>query len=311
MNVIGFTNDSRKHCDPVEQVAANVYVGQIDAKTGRLKDRERVTLNTRRDFPHAWMPDSQTVLFESNRNGDWQIFKQRLGESDAEQVVLGSATDVMPQVSPDGQWVLFLHNPRYLRTGDSQWSKRVWTLMRVPASGGQSQPVPAGEAVEEYQCAGPGGKRCVLRALENGQFVLYDLDPVRGQGRELTRVAAQRYIFGDWGVSPDGSKVALPDHNSPRCTFRVVDLDHSDGPEIIRSYADIPTLVSVYWATGRPGWYIAVFSSGMELRFLDVKGHGQRLLESDVPTWPLISPDGRKLAFVGGSVDSDIWTLDR
>jgi len=217
----------------------------------------------------------------------------------------------MPQVSPDGQWILFLHNPRYLPTGDTQSSKRVWTLMRVPAAGGQPQPIPGGEAVEEYQCAEPGGRRCVLRALENGHFVFYDLDPVHGKGRELTRVAAHRYIFGDWGVSPDGSYAALPDHNSPRCTFRVIDLDHSDSREIIRSYADIPTLVSVYWATGRRGWYIAVFSSGMELRYLDVKGRSQRLWESDVPTWPLISPDGRKLAFVGGFVDSNIWTLDR
>jgi len=58
MNVIGVTSDGRNIVMLLNRwQQSNVYVDQIDPKTARLKHEERLTFNTRRDFPHAWMPD--------------------------------------------------------------------------------------------------------------------------------------------------------------------------------------------------------------------------------------------------------------
>jgi Tol biopolymer transport system component len=290
----------------------DVYVGEIEPRTMGLTHVERLTFNTTKDFPHAWTPDSQSVLFESDRTGDWQIFKQTMGSADAEPVAFGSKWAVMPHVSPDGQWILYLQNPRYVQASDLPTSKRVWSLMRVPIGGGQPQQVLGQNEVEEYECAAPQGKRCVLRSLENGQFVFYELDPIRGKGRELTRVKARHNIFGDWGLSPDGSFVAIPDHDAPRCVFRIVDLDNPDKHETELVVDALPALTAVSWAAGRPGWFISMpLAAGVELRYVDEKGHSSRVWESAVPTWPIASPDGQRLAFVDGSADSNVWMLDR
>jgi hypothetical protein len=147
-----------------------------------------------------------------------------------------------------------------------------------------------------------GGKRCVLRKEENGQFIFYELDPIRGALRELTRVGARRAIFADWGLSPDGRFAALPDHDASPSRFRIVDLDRPEDREREILVDGIPTLISVTWATGRPGWYVAAgdLSAGMKIRYVNEQGRSWRLWETAGPTWSVPSGDGRHLAFVDG-----------
>jgi eukaryotic-like serine/threonine-protein kinase len=290
----------------------DVYVGGTTSNPLQLTEVRRLTFNTTPDFPHSWMADSRTVVFESNRNGDWQIFKQQLDDSDGEVAVHGSKWDVMPQVSPDGKWILYLHDPRFLPYSAGQPSKRVWKLMRATASGGDSQAVPGGDSTEEFQCAAVGGRRCVWRTEQDGQFVFYDLDPVQGKGRLLRRVVANRGLFGDWSLSPQGNLVALPDHDSFPASFRIIDLEHPENHEIEHRLAGISTIASVTWATGRPGWFVAAkLFAGLEILYVDERGSVTSLLETAGDTWSVPSPDGRHLAFVDGSIDSNAWKLQR
>ena len=74
------------------------------------------------------------------------------------------------------------------------------------------------------------GKRCVLRTTVAGQyFAFYELDPVRGKGRELARTAWSRSVLGEWDISPDGLQVAFPNHYSRDGQIRVVALE--PGPD--------------------------------------------------------------------------------
>ena len=59
------------------------------------------------DYPHAWTPDSDAVIFESSRNGPFGLFRQKIDEQEPEPLVLSKADDVLAQVSPDGKWVLY------------------------------------------------------------------------------------------------------------------------------------------------------------------------------------------------------------
>ena len=84
--------------------------------------------------------------------------------------------------------------------------------MRVPMNGGTPQPVPGTENVIDFRCGQQPGSRCVLRSTEKGQFVFYELDPLRGRGRELARAAWSPTKLGDCDISPDGRFVAMPNH---------------------------------------------------------------------------------------------------
>ncbi|MGH9353628.1 MAG: hypothetical protein ACRD2G_15950 [Terriglobia bacterium] len=100
---------------------------------------------------------------------------------------------MLPQVSPDGKWVIYR----------SMQGISSWTLMRIPIEGGKPEPVPTAGKLEEFRCPLRAGTPCVLRTVENGQFVFNELDPVRGEGRELARTDWSPTIRGDWDVSPD------------------------------------------------------------------------------------------------------------
>ena len=120
------------------------------------------------------------MIFESNRREPYDLFIHRLGQRNAEPLVLDPGFQVMPMVSPDGQWVVYLSD-----------RPAKWTLMRVLLKGGTPEPVPAVGKVEEFSCMCKA-KGCVLREFQSGQLVFYDLDLVRGKGRELTRVSAKK-----------------------------------------------------------------------------------------------------------------------
>ena len=48
--------------------------------------------------------DSQTILFSSNRNGSYDIFKQSIEERQAEAVITGPGDQVDAGPSADGAW---------------------------------------------------------------------------------------------------------------------------------------------------------------------------------------------------------------
>ena len=127
----------------------------------------------------------------------------------------------MPQVSPDGKWVVY----SAFRDGSAA-ARADQKLMRVPISGGPNGLVPTGQ-FDEFRCALTPGKRCVLRTIENRQYVYSELDPVRGRGKELARTAWTPSILGDWALSADGAEVAMPNHDPRQARILLIGLDAS------------------------------------------------------------------------------------
>jgi serine/threonine-protein kinase len=92
-------------------------------------DRVQLTDNGN-DIRPAWSPDGKFVVFMSQRDGNWELY--RLGMSDGSILRLTDdpAQDGLPTVSPDGAWVAFASD----RAG--YW--RVWV---VPMAGGEAYPL--------------------------------------------------------------------------------------------------------------------------------------------------------------------------
>jgi DNA-binding winged helix-turn-helix (wHTH) protein/dipeptidyl aminopeptidase/acylaminoacyl peptidase len=56
----------------------DVYVGNLEQSGKTLTAVRRLTLDDRDDEPSGWTPDSKSVLFYSNRNGTYDIFRQSI-----------------------------------------------------------------------------------------------------------------------------------------------------------------------------------------------------------------------------------------
>jgi len=54
-----------------------------------------------------WTPDSQAVMFSSNRDGTYKIFRQGIDQVVPEVLVEGHSL-FQPRVSPNGKEVLYL-----------------------------------------------------------------------------------------------------------------------------------------------------------------------------------------------------------
>ena len=110
----------------------DVYLADL-ASGGEPANPRRFTLDESDDFATNWMPDSKTILFTSNRNGTFDIFRQSLDQRTAEAVVTGSDDESGPNaVSPDGAWFYYLFQPK-----GSRFTPRGNMIMRTAASGGR------------------------------------------------------------------------------------------------------------------------------------------------------------------------------
>jgi Tol biopolymer transport system component len=282
-----------------------IFVGDFERWPPRILNTRRFTLDERTNYAHAWTADSRAVIFESDRNGNFDLFKQYLDRRTPETIVATPQAEVLAQLAPDGRTVLYA-----LRQDAAKI--REFQLMRVPLLGGTPEPVPIGGKLDEFRCS-VGGGRCVLRTTSVGKFFAYhELDPVAGKGRELARTSWTRNILGDWDISPDGTQVAIPNHSSRSARLRVLYLvRQSDQPqERELPLPGLGELKGVIWAADGSGWFV-VSETEIGQRMFFVLPDGRYHVLGDIQGWAVPSPDGRRVAFRNRITASNAWVLDR
>jgi hypothetical protein len=178
------------------------FISEFDANTRKWKTPRRLTLDSNGNQATAWLPDSRTVLFVSNRNGAWTLYKQSMDETTAEVLVEGRSL-YLPRLSADGSQVL------YGSQMDPANPSTPVSLMRLPVTGGPPQLVLRGVGLGNYQCARLPSTLCVVHRPQKTDCIFLSFDPQRGIGHELLRTHDGCH---DWSLSPDGRTLAdFPD----------------------------------------------------------------------------------------------------
>ncbi|MGA7316310.1 MAG: protein kinase [Silvibacterium sp.] len=175
------------------------FIGKFDAASHLFKDPRRLTLDTNDNMAEAWTSDSTVVLFVSTRNGTWKLFKQNIDETTAEILVEGHSI-YLPRLSPDGSQALYLTASK---PGDNSFPA---SLMSKPLAGGSPRLVLQEEGIINYECARAPAKLCVFSKLVGSDLIFVSFDLEHGAGRELTRMPIG---YTNWGLSPDGSRLAV------------------------------------------------------------------------------------------------------
>jgi eukaryotic-like serine/threonine-protein kinase len=281
----------------------DVYVVDVDARHTALTTPKRLTLDQRDDFATAWTPDSTGVIFASDRNGNYDLFKQRLDSDVAEPFVVATGEQFLPRVTSDGQWVLYT----------DEEPEKPTRIMRIPVIGGRPEPLvtyPPG-AFGWCHCAFRG--RCVL--VESGPapdspVVVFALDPTRGKQQELTRLPTSPP--GE-GLTPDGEHYAyiMPEESGIQNRIRILSFHGEPSHEIaVKNAVRLSSLDS--FPTG--GFLSQEMASPRRpLLFITIEGNAHTLWspeQLDVgATMP--SPDGKHLAINGWTNQSNVWLIDQ
>jgi eukaryotic-like serine/threonine-protein kinase len=300
------TADGKRLAFRKETFHSNVYVGELQANATRLKNPRRLTLGEYDNEPTAWTRDGKAVLFRSYRDGRTEILKQALNQDSAETLVAGENYSD-PRVNADGAWVLYTVTPRLEDAGPST----PVNLMRVPTSGGPPQLVLTAPGISDWRCARSPATLCVLgeQSPDQKHLTFTAFDPVKGMGRELTKIETDTTGLYSWDVSPDGSHLAVLKLHEGH--IRVLPLTGGlPGDVKVKGWG---ALNSLDWAADGKGFFCSSQSLlGATLLHIDLNGNAQVLWvqKGIYQTWGVPSPDGKNLAILGPTINSNVWMIE-
>jgi len=286
------------------------FLGELAAGGTQLSPPRRLTNDEAYDAPTAWTPDSRAVLFESQRNGTWGIFKQQISQDAVEPVVTGPQDALSPRLSPDGAWILYEELPK-AAAGLSAPSR----LMRIPVSGGVSEFVLETRNFIEFSCATAPASLCVVFEMspDKKQLILTAFDPLKGRGKVLRTIPKDPTADFAGQVSPDGTTFALSRGGVTQIHIRLLSL--SGGPDREFTVKDWPNLAGFDWSPDGKGLYCGSVSPPLRtLLYVDLNGNARLLWQYNAAgsggIWGVPSPDGRYLAILGTASNGSVWMLE-
>lgn len=120
---------------------AFTYMGDLYRVPASGGDAVRLTFHTAHDFMPVWSPDGGTIVFASDRYGNFDLFSMPSSGGDATRLTFHSADEHPFSVTPDGRHVLF----GAVRMDDAEHRQYPTNLQpelyRVPLSGGRVEQV--------------------------------------------------------------------------------------------------------------------------------------------------------------------------
>jgi hypothetical protein len=149
----------------------------------------------------------------------------------------------------------------------------------------------------------------IAESSDDGKSLIFTtFDALKGRGREIARFETEPEANYSWGLSLDGTRIAILKNGDRR--------NHSlsltgQAPEEIEVRGG-DHLEGIYWAADGKGWFTcALRPTGSVLLHVDLQGKADPLWEQEGNTveYGLPSPDGRHLAIVGTSRNNNVWML--
>ncbi len=288
----------------------DVYLAELAVDGTKLQPPHRLTLDNRGSSFNGWTLDSRAILFDSERNGRGEIFRQALNENVAVAVAQGPGDDCQGAVmSPDGSWMLY----RESNNGVLNTSSHPARLMRRPTAGGRPEMVleEPGDVQWRYACGVKPGSSCILSQTEKTDVVFYSLDPLQGKGPKLGKI--QRPYWSDsreWNISPDGSRLAFVTIDGRIEILSVQDRSWHG----ISVHPGWKRLQTIAWAADGNSFFVTCWlPDAFDLIHVTFTGEVTRLLHNGHRQWlvnPLPSPDGKYLAFEAQTWDSNVWMFE-
>ena len=288
----------------------DVYVARIENYGTKLQAPRLLTLDERLDLPWAWTPDSKQVLFGSDRDGSFHIFRQSPEQTTPELLVGGKEQSMLPRLTPDGKDIVFF---QYWPGFEQAQTVR---MLRIPVTGGPPELVLEGHGFTNLQCARLPSTLCLYSQVDEKRLVFFSFDPRRGKGQEVAHVDDELPYAYNWSLSPDGSTLAIakarkfdlsinPDIRLLRFT------DHSERTIRLKEW---PRVSTIDWAAdGKSLWVSTSSNTGTSaLLNVDLEGRARPVWEQTKMEvgWAIPSPDGRYLALWQASSDSNVWMIE-
>src|SRR5260221_6972844 len=165
---------------------------QIGSATG---NPEEVVASTREDSRGAWSPDGNQIAFNSDRNGEMNLYVHSLVDDSNRQVTRGPGGDFQPQWSPDGKRLVFFSS----RSGNAD----IWGVDVV--TGALTQ-LTTDRALDINPFFSPDGSYIAFQSDRSGRLEVWVMKSDGSEQRQLSKIGVSGH-FLRW--SRDGASVTF------------------------------------------------------------------------------------------------------
>ena len=234
----------------------------------------------------AWSPDSKELIYAMAGS----LWRQKIGETSAQQLTAAVAYDYQPDWSPDGRWVIYC-----------SYRNDAIELWLLDLQSGATQPLSQNRAVNTEPRFSPDGKRIVFTStLYNRRFHVFTAD------------------FGDGKLS--NIRRLTGEHKSDLPRYYYSPFDHEINPVWTRDGRDINYVSNRNHIYGTGGFWrtTATPNGAMALNGAAAPGampdSGAREFHYEETNWrarPDVSPDGSRLVYSSylGRAWHNLWLL--
>ena len=185
----------------------------------------------------AWSPDGRSIAFDSDRDGNFDVFAMDADGANVRPLTRNAARDVSAAWAPDGGSIVFMSDredggfdvyraaadplapaTRLTRTG-SAWfpvfSPDGKTLAfhvgrdvhTMPAAGGEPRRLTTDPANGMYPSWSPDGRRIAFMSWRNGKTEIFTMNADGSDQKKLVSMEPGDAVDPRW--SPDGSQIAF------------------------------------------------------------------------------------------------------
>ena len=308
---IGVTTNGNRLAFFRQAIEPDVYVTDVQGNGATLTPLRRLTMDERADIPYSWTPDNKSVIFVSNRNGAFNVFRQGVDDAGPELLIRGREDMVVPRLSPDSASILFL----IPQNGGASGGGKV-RLMRAPLEGGPPQLVVEAPGISNQQCARLPSTVCVLSRYEPGKERFFYFDPEKGLGPEIAKAEINSVNAFDfnWSLSPDGTMLVMARREGVQTAPKIRVLPLGDGAEKTIPVPGFAGMGNIDWAADGKSVWATGYNSDTSKTLLNIALNGKvhSMLSEKAMTlgWAIPSSDGKHLALWKAHGDSNVWMLE-
>ena len=191
-----------------------IYV--MDADGG---NQQNLTNDPNDDSSPSWSPDGKRIVFESNRDGHfnmpgglpaYEIYVMDADGGNQQNLTNDPNSDWSPSWSPDGKRIVFNSN----RDGNRDGNRNNYEIYVMDADGNNQQRLTDNDFYDTHPSWSPDGERIAFASRRDGHFIgedglsseIYVMDT---DGKNTRRLTNNRK--SDWSPSwsPDGERIVF------------------------------------------------------------------------------------------------------
>ena len=257
-----------------------------------------ITHNSADDRHPAWSPDGHRIAFESDRDGDWDIYVMNADGSNVVQLTNKPSYDISPAWSPDGRRIAFTSHSHH------DGSVKIYVMN---ADGSGVIQLTNNPGYDRSPAWSPDGRRIAFTSTQYGYYDVYVMNADGSNMVQLTNNDSRLKATPTW--SPDGRRIAFA--FSHTIHYENIYVMNADGSGVIQLTNNRGRDRSPAWSPdGRRIAFHSNRDGGPDIYVMNADGSDVIQLTNNGGSSPAWAPDGRRIAFVSGDGDSDIYVMD-